>query len=153
MTTYVKEVKIISKVCEDAGHTCDHPQKIVNLWRRCVETASWFDPEKEFVASFNLNTRLQVKNWQLVSVGTINETAVTPREAFRAAVATLAYSIIVVHNHPSGNPSPSPADLNFTRKMRDAGQVLDIKLQDHIIIGDGRNGNLPFYSFREAGYI
>jgi len=149
----IKEIKIVSRVCEDAGVACDHPSRVVELWKKCVETADWFDPEKECVVVFNLNTKLKIKNWQMVSMGTINECALTPREAYRSAVASLAHSLIVLHNHPSGNPSPSPADLDITRRMRDAGKTLGINLQDHIIVGDGKNGNLPHYSFREAGYL
>jgi DNA repair protein RadC len=58
-----------------------------------------------------------------------------------------------MHNHPSGNPSPSPADLEITRKVRDGGRTLGIQAHDHIIVGDGKNGNSAFYSFREAGYL
>jgi DNA repair protein RadC len=89
----------------------------------------------------------------MVAVGTINEISVTPREAYRSAVATLAHSVVVMHNHPSGNPSPSVNDLEFTRRMKDAGRILGINCLDHIIIGDGKNGHLKYHSFAEAGYL
>lgn len=150
---YVNEIKVISKICEDAGVLYDAPNKMVQLWNKTVAAASWFDAEKEVVAAFNLNTKLRVKNWQMVSVGTINECAVTPREILRSAVASLAYGVVIMHNHPSGNPSPSPSDLEITRKTKDGGRALAIQILDHIIIGDGKNGNAAFYSFREAGYL
>ena len=150
---YVNEIKVISKVCEETGTKCDTPQRLVELWHKVVTPAPWFDAEKEAVVVFNLNTKLGVKNWQMVAVGTINECATTPREILRSAVASLAYGVVVMHNHPSGNPSPSPADLEITRKVRDGGRTLGIQTQDHIIIGDGKNGNSAFYSFREAGYL
>jgi len=150
---YVNEIKVISKICEDAGIILDSPSKMVQLWNKAVTTANWYDAEKEAVVVFNLNTRLGVKNWQMVSVGTINECAVTPREILRSAVASLAYGVVIMHNHPSGNPSPSPADLEITRRTRDGGKTLAIQTLDHIIIGDGKNGNAEFYSFRDAGYL
>ena len=149
----IKEVKIVSKMCEDAGKIYDHPQKFCELWSKVVESSDWHDPEKESVVVFNLNTKLGIKSWQMVAVGTINEVALTPREVFRSAVASLAHSIVVMHNHPTGNPSPSPADLEITRRLRDGGKVLSVTLQDHIIVGDGKNGNPTHYSFREAGYV
>jgi DNA repair protein RadC len=131
----------------------DSPSKMVQLWNKAVATSNWFDPEKEAMVVFNLNTKLGVKNWQMVSVGTINECSVTPREILRSAVASLAYGVVIMHNHPSGNPVPSPADLEMTRRVRDGGKTLAIKTLDHIIVGDGKNGNAEFYSFREAGYL
>ena len=102
---------------------------------------------------FNLNTKLNVKSWQMVSVGTIN--LYRDWEILRPAVATLAYGIVVAHNHPSGETSPSPADLDMTRRVRDGAKMLDIVLTDHVIIGkkDGNGNQQAYYSFREAGYL
>ena len=156
-TYHLNEIKIISKVCEEADgvSVANSPAKIRHLWETCVATAPWFDPEKEAVVVFNLNTKLRVKSWQMVSVGTINQTCVTPREILRPAVATLAYGIIFAHNHPSGETSPSPADLEITRRVRDGAKMLDIVLTDHVIIGqkDGNGNQQAYYSFREAGYL
>lgn len=149
----ITQVKVVNRIYEEAGTACDHPKRVVELWKKCVETESWFDPEKECGCVFNLNTKLRVKNWQMVAVGTINEMSITPREVLRSAVASLAHSIIFLHNHPTGNPSPSAPDLDFTRRLRDGGKTLNINVQDHIIVGDGQNGNQPYYSFREAGYL
>jgi len=156
-THHLNEIKIISKVCEEAEgvSVANSPAKIRHLWETCVATAPWFDPDKEAVVVFNLNTKLRVKSWQMVAVGTINETSVTPREILRPAVATLAHSVIFAHNHPSGDTHPSPADMDITRRVRDGAKTLNIVLQDHIIIGrKDENGNQnAYYSFREAGYL
>lgn len=72
----------------------------------------------------------------IVSIGTVNSSLASPREVYLEAVRNRAVSIILVHNHPSGNPSPSKNDLLVTRKMKDAGELLGITLIDHIIIGD-----------------
>jgi DNA repair protein RadC len=72
-----------------------------------------------------------------VSVGSLNASIVHPRELFKEAVRMSAASIVVVHNHPSGDPTPSGADLQLTRRLAKAGEVLGIELLDHIVIGDG----------------
>ncbi len=78
------------------------------------------------------------------STGTLTTSLVHPREVFRAAVREAAAGVIVAHNHPSGDPEPSPEDLDVTRRLRAAGELLGIPLQDHVILGD-RN----FVSLRE----
>jgi DNA repair protein RadC len=150
---YVQEVKIISRICEETGTDLTTPNRIFDLWQKCVATADWFDGEKETVVVFNLNTKYKVKNWQMVSVGTVNECAVTVREAYRSAVATLAYALVIAHNHPSGNPAPSSVDHDFTRRMKEAGRIMSIQCLDHVIIGNAKDGNQPYYSFNEAGYL
>ena len=95
-----------------------------------------------------LNTKLRVKGHHIASVGTLNETVAAPREIFRVAVASASYAIVVMHNHPSGEPEPSEADRQFTRRLRDAGRVLRIELSDHVIIGHNR-----YFSFREMGVL
>ncbi|NCW27729.1 MAG: JAB domain-containing protein [Verrucomicrobia bacterium] len=83
-----------------------------------------------------------------------NETAVQPQEILREALgAEAVYSLVVVHNHPSGDPAPSPADLEFTRKLRDGAKAVGVLLQDHVIIGVAREGRSGYYSFKEAGYL
>ena len=96
-----------------------------------------------------LNTRQRVKGHQLVSIGTMDTTLVHPREIFRLAILTAANAIIVLHNHPSGESSPSEADIKADRRdLIRAGQLLKMELLDHVIIG---NGN--FSSLRSLGYF
>ncbi len=85
-----------------------------------------------------LNTRNQVVGQRTVYQGTVNSSAVRPAEVLRAAVIENAPSIIVSHNHPSGDPTPSPEDVSVTRDLVAAGKLLDIELMDHIVIGNGR---------------
>jgi DNA repair protein RadC len=90
-----------------------------------------------------------------VTVGTATAALAHPREVFQIAVMASVAAIVVVHNHPSGDPSPSAADLQITRLLREAAQTLEISLLDHVIIGNAlddplRRGN---YSFREAGLL
>jgi DNA repair protein RadC len=101
------------------------------------------------VISLMLNTRLRVLGHYLVSIGSMNESIVHPRDVFRAAVAIGAFSVVLMHNHPSGDPSPSSADRCMTKRIKEAGEILRIGLLDHVIVGaSGR-----YFSFRSAGLV
>ncbi|MCZ6673959.1 MAG: DNA repair protein RadC, partial [Verrucomicrobia bacterium] len=90
-----------------------------------------------------------------VTVGTASSSLVHPREVFKEAVRMGASAIIVFHNHPSGDPAPSSADIQVTRRLRDAAEIMDIDLIDHVIIGhkDQDPRELGFYSFKESGLL
>jgi len=95
-----------------------------------------------------LGTQSQILADVLVTRGILNSSLVHPREVFRAAIAEAAAGIIVVHNHPSGDPTPSADDRSVTRQLVDAGRLLDVPVYDHVVIGGGR-----FVSFAEAGLL
>ena len=92
--------------------------------------------DKECFMLLSLDSKGALISESLISIGTVNASLASPREVFVEAVNNRAVSIILVHNHPSGNPKPSKNDLVVTRQMKDAGELLGIKLIDHIIIGD-----------------
>ena len=94
----------------------------------------------ESVRVICLNTKHKVLAVEEVTRGTLNESLFHPREAFRPALARQAHAVILVHNHPSGNPQPSDADLHVTRRMKQAGELLQIELLDHVILGAPRSG-------------
>lgn len=100
-----------------------------------------------------LDTRHGLLEEKEVSRGSLNESIAHPREIFRPAIAKGAYAIAVVHNHPSGDPQPSEADRRLTRRLTEAGTLLQIPLVDHVIIGAMRGEQSPYFSFREAGLI
>jgi DNA repair protein RadC len=101
-----------------------------------------------------LNTKHMVLAVEEVTRGTLNETLFHPREALRPAVARQAHAVILVHNHPSGNPQPSDADLHVTRHMKEAGALLQIELLDHVILGAPCAGNdKSFFSFKNEGLL
>lgn len=131
----------------------DTPEYAASYWRDKLPSATWFDPEREMVIAVMLNTRLVATGHSLVSIGSINESVVHPREVFRAAVATGAYGVVLMHNHPSGDPSPSEADRRVTTRLREAGDILGIRLIDHVIIGDPQVAPCGHFSFREAGLL
>ena len=104
-------------------------------------------PQETFRALL-LNVRGQVISQSQISVGTLNMSMANPREVFRDAVRKNAAAVIVVHNHPSGDPAPSREDIQTTRRLAETGEILGIPLWDHVIIGDG-----IYVSLREEGYF
>lgn len=108
---------------------------------------------KESLRVILLDTRYRLLQMEEVSIGSVNESIAHPRDVFRPAVISSAYAVIVVHNHPSGDPSPSQSDHSLTRRLAEAAELLQIKLLDHIIIGAPAEGRLPYFSFRETGVL
>lgn len=108
----------------------------------------YYDPERECFAVIILNTRRRIRGHHLVSIGTMDTILVHPREVFRLAIAAAASALVLAHNHPSGDPTPSEADIKVTRDLIRAGQLLKIDVLDHIVIG-----NPGFSSLRTMGYF
>jgi DNA repair protein RadC len=100
-----------------------------------------------------LDTKYHLLRVEEVSLGSLSESIAHPREIFRPALISSAYAVIVVHNHPSGDPSPSRADQNLTRRLREAAELLQIQLLDHVILGNAAGGRQPWFSFRESGTL
>jgi DNA repair protein RadC len=103
-----------------------------------------------------LNTKHKVLAVEEVTRGTLNESLFHPREAFRPALARQAHAVILVHNHPSGDPQPSDADVDITRRMKQAGELLQIELLDHVILGApgrGEGEGKSYFSFRDGGLL
>ena len=131
----------------------DRPEKVVDYWHASIATAPNFSPEVEWLAVVVLNTKLHVLGHFIVSQGTMNESMAHPREVFRAAIIGGAYAIVLMHNHPSGDPCPSDADRELTRRLIESAALLQISLIDHVIIGTPAVGRLPYFSFAEAGMM
>jgi DNA repair protein RadC len=108
---------------------------------------------QEQVLVVGLDTRLRHINTTVVSVGTVNEAAAHPREILRPVIARAAYAFILIHNHPSGDPSPSRADESVTRRISEAATLMQLRFVDHVIIGRSEGGRSPYFSFREAGIV
>jgi DNA repair protein RadC len=97
---------------------------------------------KEHLYALILDARNQVRQRRLISTGTLTESLVHPREVYKEAIRFSAAAIVLVHNHPSGEPTPSPEDIATTKRLTEAGKILGIDLLDHVIIGDGRWASL-----------
>jgi len=92
--------------------------------------------DREQVIAIVLDTKNHIQGFHVVSTGSLDSSIVHPREVYKIAVLSNASAIILVHNHPSGDPTPSPEDVSLTRRLKQAGDILGIKLLDHIVIGD-----------------
>ncbi len=104
------------------------------------------DYDREHFMAVLLNTKNVVLEIVTVSIGSLNASIVHPREVLKPAIVASAASIILVHNHPTGDPAPSREDLEFTRRFAKCGELVGIQLLDHVIIGDG-----TFQSLKEHG--
>ncbi|HOV91386.1 MAG TPA: DNA repair protein RadC [Syntrophorhabdaceae bacterium] len=109
-----------------------NPKAVADLLRHSIK-----DKNKEHFLLITLNTRNKVLGINHISTGTLNASLVHPREVFKEAIACCASSVIIAHNHPSGDPEPSQEDINITRRLIDAGKILGIEVLDHVIIGRG----------------
>lgn len=94
--------------------------------------------DREIFAVILLNTKHHVIAVKIVSIGTLNSANVHPREVFKTAISHSSAAVILAHNHPSGDPTPSRQDIDLTNRLVEAGRVIDIEILDHLIIGDGR---------------
>lgn len=119
------------------------PQSVDDLLRD--EMKMLFQEEMRVLILDNQN---HIKKIETVFVGTLDTTVIHPREIFKSAIRASAKSIILVHNHPSGNANPSVDDIRITKQLVEAGKLIEISVIDHIIITDGR-----YYSFKEGGEL
>ena len=145
-----KEYKVVAlRECPtpEALQVCDTPEQAVEYWRLHVATAPHHSPECECFVVLMLNTRRRVKGHHLVSIGTLDTILVHPREVFRAAVLAGASAVVLLHNHPSGDPTPSEGDIKVTRDLIRAGQLLKIEVLDHVVVGQNRHCSLRQLGF------
>lgn len=136
-TQLVKESSRIYKKHENMNSQ----QKIVDLMKDMYE----LDKQAvEYVYMIAMNSKNKVLGVYMVSKGTVNASLLSPREIYIVALMIGAVNLIIVHNHPSGDTTPSKEDMNSTKRIKDAGELIGIKLQDHIIIGN------DYYSMKET---
>ena len=124
-------------------YTADDPGSIADMFMEDLRYE-----KKEYFKSVIVNAKGEVISVDNVSVGELSSTLVHPREVFSRAIRKSAYGVIFVHNHPSGDPTPSEEDICTTERLVEGGEILGIKVLDHVIIGDGR-----YESLREMDII
>jgi len=122
--------------------TITSPEDVINLMMDEMRYLT-----KEHFKVIMLNVKNKVIAIETISIGSLNTSIVHPREVFKAAIERSSSSIILVHNHPSGDPTPSREDIEVTKRLVEGGNILGIKVLDHVIIGDGRG-----ISLKEKGY-
>ena len=139
----------MAKELQEESPVLDNPENVVRLVR-----AKNLLLETEQFQVLLLNTRKRLIRAEKISDGTLDTVLVHPREVFRSAISANAAAIVLVHNHPSGDPTPSEADIKVTRDLIRAGQLLKIEVLDHVIIGRATNERAKDYaSLRELGYF
>ena len=104
--------------------------------------------DREHFKALLLNTKNQLIARETISIGTLNASTIHPRELFKSAIRRSSAAVILVHNHPSGDPTPSKEDIDVTRRLQETGGIIGIEVLDHIIIGDNR-----FLSLKEKGLL
>jgi DNA repair protein RadC len=121
----------------------------INTPEDVIKAVSFIKNKKrEYFMGLYLNARRQLIMTHIISIGTLDMSIAHPREVFEPAIKHNAASVIIVHNHPSGDPEPSNADIVLTRRLVEAGSMLDIQIQDHIILTDKK-----YISFSKEDYL
>jgi len=134
----------------DGAPVFDRPELVFD---HLLPIAAGLGVEKFWVLCLNRKNRLMRRHE--ATSGTATSSLIHPREVFREAIRVGASAVICAHNHPSGDPAPSSADIQVTRQLREASKTVDIDLLDHVVIGrrESDPAGLGFYSFREAGLL
>ncbi|MDB8556644.1 JAB domain-containing protein [Turicibacter sanguinis] len=149
MSNVAKRINIVSiKMVKESSFLYQTRQILSpnDAYEMIKEQLDGLDREQFIIAC--LNTKNEPTNISVVSVGSLNKAIVHPREVFKTAILSNAASIMAFHNHPSGETTPSQQDIQLTNRLYEAGELLGIKLLDHLIIGDG-----TFTSLKEKGYL
>jgi len=128
------------------------PPRNIKTIRSPMDVYKLLEPEfrhlkqEKFICLF-LNTKNGIIGQEVISIGSLNASIVHPREVFRPAIKRSAAAIICAHNHPSGNPEPSPEDLQITNRLAESGNIIGIDMLDHIVFG-----HYTYVSFKERGF-
>lgn len=134
----------------------DHKIRVEDKRFTCAEQVAEYarevldETDREHFLAMYLDNKNRIAGINVVSIGSINQSIVHPREVFKGAILANAAAVILVHNHPSGDPTPSQEDHNITKRLKASGDDLGIRVLDHIIVGDGCE---KFLSFCECGLI
>lgn len=145
-----KRVNLVSVKLIKEGSILYEPRRVSSP-KDAFELGKEFliDSDREKLILVCLDNKNQPTSINTVSVGSLNSSIVHPREVFKVAILSNSANIIVYHNHPSGDVTPSKEDINITERLKEAGKILGIELIDHIIVGS----NSSYYSFKEKGNI
>lgn len=127
---------------QDLPERIDEPSAAAAVFKQFLE-----DQDREHFAALLLDRRGKIIGYHTVSIGSLSSSVVHPRETFKMAILASASSIILGHNHPSGDVTPSQEDIGVTNRLIEAGKILGIEVLDHVIIGDGH------FSFKEKGMM
>lgn len=141
----LKVVVIGDELAEDGGPILG---SAANVYALPLVKDEILTRDREVFGCLHLNTKNRLVSWEIVSIGTLSSTIVHPREVFKAAIMANAAAVILCHNHPSGDPEPSVADIELTKRLAKAGDVLGIDVFDHVVVTD-----TGFVSLDERGIL
>jgi DNA repair protein RadC len=140
----------LSAIAEAEHAIADRLENPESIYRACSDMKLF---RQEVLRVILLDARFRQISIVEISKGTINESLAHPREIFRPVILHGAYAFVLAHNHPSGDPSPSEADIRLTRRLVEGARILQINILDHIIVGQSFDGRPGYFSFKEAGTI
>lgn len=137
--------KEVSVYCPEVDRKMNSPEKIVSLARYYLRI---HEQTEEYLYMICMNNKLDMIGVFEISHGNVNSSIVGTREIFQKALLANAVSIVLIHNHPSGDPTPSREDIKVTERLNEAGKIIGVQVLDHIVIG-----NPGYASLKEKGYI
>lgn len=136
--------KEVSVYCPEVDRKMNSPEKVVKLARYFLHM---HEETEEYLYMICMNVKLEMTSVFEISHGNVNSSVVGVREVFQKALLANAVNIIMIHNHPSGDCTPSREDIAITKRLKDAGNLIGVEVLDHIIIGEG------YCSLKEKGYL
>ena len=142
----LRQVKESSKLCDIESTNIGGPESAAAVIKAVFNPA---EEDREVFGILALDAKNKINGAHVVSMGSLNSSLVHPREIYKLAILNNAASIILWHNHPSGDPTPSKEDIAVTNRVKEAGTILGIEVVDHIVVGDGER----YVSFREKGIL
>ena len=145
---YRLETYRVSFVCEpgmNPGQPVRSSEDLASYARSIYAT---LDVDKEHFTIIATNNKNRVQGFKVVSTGSLTASLVHPREVWRSALHLCAAAVLFVHNHPSGDPAPSPEDIDITKRLKETADILGIRILDHVILGHGR-----YFSFSDKGML
>ena len=140
----VTTFKVRLEVCDQGDRTAASE----DVLRVAKPIFAELDADKEHFVLLALNNKNRINGYKLISTGTLTASLIRPGDVYRAALHLAAAAVVFVHNHPSGDPAPSQEDVEITRRLKECGEMLAIRVLDHVILGTDR-----YYSFSDRGLL
>jgi DNA repair protein RadC len=148
MTYALKTYKVTFVAEKKPPPIGEHMPASEDVFMLAQEVFKTLDADREHFVAFCLNNKNRIAGFKVVSTGSLTASLVHPREVFHCAIVLRAAAIVAVHNHPSGNPAPSPEDVEITRRLKESAELLGFRFLDHVILGNDR-----YYSFSDRGAL
>lgn len=150
-TTYRVTLNVVRETPCD--YTTDTPETLLRYWHEVIATQPDYESDKESLIVVMMDSHLRPIAWHRVALGSLTEVTAHPREILRPVITAGSYGFALMHNHPSGDPSPSGADEKITRRLVEGSELLGLRFFDHLIVGDDFAGRRPYFSFKETGMM